>query len=256
MSKEFDHIKHYCDNGSLTFDKSNNVLYFNNTELVIQNREGKYSSTRFAGRVVNVHRIIAYLKYGDEYCYPITEARHLNDVKNDYSWSNIAIGTHKENMHDIPQEVWDRIHAVGIPALHAQDRSKRAKHWWASLTPEERSERGKHIALVRESNMPFEVKSERSKKGWLKKSGKTIGAAISAAHARRSPEAKLINAKAAHDGLGTNQLTIEQALEAKVLFATGNYNYRDIALMFNCHYNTIKSVIRATGRYAHIEGQL
>lgn len=53
-------------------------------------------------RAVFWHRLQAYQKYGDELFDENLEARHLNSIKTDCSYSNILLGTHKENMQDKP----------------------------------------------------------------------------------------------------------------------------------------------------------
>lgn len=62
-------------------------------------REGKKSSH------ILIHRLQAYQKYGDEMFKLGIEVRHLNGDKTDNSWFNIAIGTHSENMMDIPKHI-------------------------------------------------------------------------------------------------------------------------------------------------------
>lgn len=55
--------------------------------------------------VLNVHRLIAYLKFGE--LALSRETRHLDNNKLNNSWNNIDIGTHSENMMDKPKE--DRV---------------------------------------------------------------------------------------------------------------------------------------------------
>ena len=59
--------------------------------------------------VVPVHRIQAYLKYGDEIYGKGIVVRHLNGDKTDNSWDNISIGTESENRMDIPEQERSRI---------------------------------------------------------------------------------------------------------------------------------------------------
>jgi hypothetical protein len=51
------------------------------------------------------HRLQAYQKYGDKLYEDGLEVRHKNGIKTDNSWDNILIGTHKENMMDIPEHI-------------------------------------------------------------------------------------------------------------------------------------------------------
>ena len=53
----------------------------------------------------SAHRLQAFQKYGDKiYCDGV-EVRHLNGDKIDNSHSNILIGSHSENMMDIPSQI-------------------------------------------------------------------------------------------------------------------------------------------------------
>lgn len=53
---------------------------------------------------VDVHRLVAYQKYGDELFEKGIEVRHLDGDKLNNSPDNIALGTHSQNMMDIPKE--------------------------------------------------------------------------------------------------------------------------------------------------------
>lgn len=77
---------------------------------------------------VHVHRIVAYLKFGEDVLTSLC-VRHLNDDPLDNSWDNIALGTPKENAMDrspedrrrhaqkagkansLPDETWDKVRA-------------------------------------------------------------------------------------------------------------------------------------------------
>lgn len=52
-----------------------------------------------------LHKLQAFQKYGDKIFEKGIVCRHLNDVKLDNSYDNIAIGTHRDNFHDIPAAV-------------------------------------------------------------------------------------------------------------------------------------------------------
>lgn len=64
-------------------------------------------SIHYASRRIKVfvHRLAAYQKFGDALFAPGIEVRHLNSDKLDFSESNIAIGTHSENMMDMPTDL-------------------------------------------------------------------------------------------------------------------------------------------------------
>ena len=50
-------------------------------------------------------RFQAYCKYGDKIYNEGIVVRHLNGIRDDDSWDNIAIGTQSENMMDKPKDV-------------------------------------------------------------------------------------------------------------------------------------------------------
>jgi hypothetical protein len=56
-------------------------------------------------RGINAHRLVAYIKYGDKMFEPGIEVRHLNGNRVDLSYNNIVIGTHHDNMMDVPKQI-------------------------------------------------------------------------------------------------------------------------------------------------------
>lgn len=58
-------------------------------------------------RNVFVHRLQAYLKYGAALYNEGMLVRHLNDVKSDNSYDNIAIGSHLDNFNDMSSLAWN-----------------------------------------------------------------------------------------------------------------------------------------------------
>jgi hypothetical protein len=54
---------------------------------------------------INIHRLQAFQKYGMKLFRDGMEVRHKNGNKKDNSWENILIGTHSDNMMDIPEQV-------------------------------------------------------------------------------------------------------------------------------------------------------
>jgi hypothetical protein len=71
---------------------------------------------------VSVAKLQSYIKYGKKAVEPKIEARHLNGNSLDNSYDNIGIGTHSENMMDIPKDVRLRI------ATHAASFLKKHNH--------------------------------------------------------------------------------------------------------------------------------
>ena len=51
------------------------------------------------------HRLQAFQKYSNLLYEKGIVTRHLNGNKEDNSWDNIAIGTHSDNMMDIPEQI-------------------------------------------------------------------------------------------------------------------------------------------------------
>lgn len=79
---------------------------------------------------VAVHRLIAFLKYGEAALKAGIVCRHLNDVSLDNSWDNIAIGSISDNALDRLAE--DR-------KKHAQRAGRansRSEEFWEQITQE------------------------------------------------------------------------------------------------------------------------
>jgi hypothetical protein len=57
-----------------------------------------------------IHRIQAYQKYGDKIFDPNLEVRHFDNNKLNNSHENIILGTHSENMFDVPIKI--RMHTT------------------------------------------------------------------------------------------------------------------------------------------------
>lgn len=54
---------------------------------------------------LRVHRLQAFQKFGMKIFKEGVEVRHEDGDKNNISWDNILIGTHQENMMDIPEQI-------------------------------------------------------------------------------------------------------------------------------------------------------
>lgn len=63
---------------------------------------------------VMVHRLVAYQKYGNSIYEEGIEVRHLDDNPLNFFEHNIAIGTHSDNMLDIPKEKRKKMAKHGI----------------------------------------------------------------------------------------------------------------------------------------------
>ncbi len=51
-----------------------------------------------------IHKLQAYQKFGDEIFKEGIVVRHADDISTNNSYDNILIGTHSDNMQDIPSE--------------------------------------------------------------------------------------------------------------------------------------------------------
>lgn len=86
----------------------NGILRNKNNDIVkcsINSRGYLKTGIRLNSKVINVlvHRLQAYIKYGNKIYDKNIEVRHLNGVKTDNSYDNILIGSHIENMLDIDE---------------------------------------------------------------------------------------------------------------------------------------------------------
>lgn len=90
-----------------TIDKDGNVFY-NNKKRKLYNYN---NYLRFSIRhnkihyYIKVHQFQAYQKFGDKIFESDIEVRHLNGNSLDNSYENIDIGTHQDNVLDMPQEI-------------------------------------------------------------------------------------------------------------------------------------------------------
>jgi hypothetical protein len=65
---------------------------------------------------IKVHRLVAYQKFGKKIFENGIVVRHLDGNPQNNVWSNIEIGTHSDNMMDIPAEIRKKkaIHAASF----------------------------------------------------------------------------------------------------------------------------------------------
>lgn len=86
----------------------NGQVVFNGSALSLHKNADGYSkfSIRFFGKVVpiSVHRLLAYQKYGEAMFEKGIEVRHLDSNRANNLDHNIVIGTHSQNMMDMPKE--------------------------------------------------------------------------------------------------------------------------------------------------------
>lgn len=84
-------------------------------KLYMDNNRG-YLRFSIKNDTINVHRLVAYQKFGDKIFERGIQVRHLDNNKLNNKWENIGIGTQSENMCDIPAEE-RRSHAI-LASLH------------------------------------------------------------------------------------------------------------------------------------------
>ena len=77
------------------------------------------------GHGVYVHRLQAYQKFGTKFFEEGIQVRHVNGNSLDNSFENIQIGTHSENMLDIPKEV--RIKTSNVAWRKANPRTEKER---------------------------------------------------------------------------------------------------------------------------------
>lgn len=108
MSKLNDYVKEaYIMGYRVNVDGT--VSSYTGTQLVV-NYQGKHPHryARFSlkgNKVVIVHKLQAYQKFGEELFRDGVVVRHLNGITTDNSAENISIGSQSENMMDIPEEI-------------------------------------------------------------------------------------------------------------------------------------------------------
>ena len=95
--------------------------YYVNEEGILYNPKGKeignkvyqpyrFTNIRIDGKKhrITIHRLQAYQKYKNDLYKKDMEVRHINGDSNDNSINNIELGTHSENMLDIPKNDFER----------------------------------------------------------------------------------------------------------------------------------------------------
>lgn len=118
------------------------------------------SATFGVSSSVYVHHLVAVQKYGEQSYLDAKCVRHLNNDFTDNRPGNIAIGTLRDNMLDIPEETRKDRARRSHASLTQEERSERARKGQASRTPEERSE----TAKKRIASIPQEKRQEITRK--------------------------------------------------------------------------------------------
>lgn len=88
-----------------------NEVYYKGRVVKKQNNKGSggycsfYIRSNQKSKKVKVHRLVAFQKYGIKIFEKGLEVRHKNNDKSDNYESNILLGTHQDNMLDIPEGI-------------------------------------------------------------------------------------------------------------------------------------------------------
>jgi hypothetical protein len=90
------------------YSTDNTVVSFTGKERTLQISKNGYLYFQIGMRITRktqivkifVHRLVAYLKYGNRMFKKDIIVRHANDFKGNNFWYNILIGTCKDNMRD------------------------------------------------------------------------------------------------------------------------------------------------------------
>ncbi len=87
---------------------NNGNVFSSRKQISLRKAQERYHFTiRYYGQrtTIAVHKFVGYLKYGDEIFKDGIVVRHLDGNSLNNSWENIGIGTHSDNMMDIPKTI-------------------------------------------------------------------------------------------------------------------------------------------------------
>lgn len=95
-------LGYYVDKDGTCFSKSGKIL-----KGTISKAGYIIISTRIDGKTIKigVHRLQAFQKYGEKIYADGVKVRHADNYSLNNSWENILIGSHQDNMLDIPKEI-------------------------------------------------------------------------------------------------------------------------------------------------------
>lgn len=117
--KKFINEREAVENG-VAVSKCGNFVTNNGKPVKVTPDRGGYlrfSTKTDAGYFTSfVHRLQAYQKFGEALYGEGMETRHLNNIKDDNSWDNIAIGTAKQNTADKDPAIRRRAALLGSQA--------------------------------------------------------------------------------------------------------------------------------------------
>jgi hypothetical protein len=89
-------------------EKGNVISMINKERKLDLNKHGYYRFSikinKNSVRACMVHRLVAFQKFGEKIYEEGIEVRHKNNIRTDNSYDNILIGSHSQNMLDLPKE--------------------------------------------------------------------------------------------------------------------------------------------------------
>lgn len=113
------------------------ILHYKNPSCSVSIKNGyKTYGFRFPSRIfgrmsanVSIHRFQAFKKYGGLIFDSDLQVRHLNNISLDNSWSNIGIGTAKENCQDKTNHSRMRSNKAAVKGKRDKNIERQEKVW-------------------------------------------------------------------------------------------------------------------------------
>ena len=134
-----------------TIDKDGNVYNPDGIKLNGRDKNGyRAIGIRINERKIDVkvHRLQAYIKFGEKIYENGIVVRHLNNNKLDNSWDNIEIGTFHDNMMDNPKEMRMKY------AINASKAANKYDKEFVEKIREERKSGMKYSEIMEKYNLP------------------------------------------------------------------------------------------------------
>jgi len=111
LAKILHHAGFHVEDGKVYNDRSKEVVVRpDSTGYASIAAPKKFGKAR-ASWSFQVHKLVAYAKYGDLYLKPGIIARHRNHDKMDFSYDNILVGTLQDNSND---QYYDALHEKAL----------------------------------------------------------------------------------------------------------------------------------------------
>ena len=108
MYKEFNRLEKVALKKGYYVNVLGDLYHKNKQYTIFKNTTGYnvfYVRYKGRSRMVPTHRLQAYQKYGDRIYIVGQEIRHIDGDKNNNSFFNLVIGSHHDNILDIPEKI-------------------------------------------------------------------------------------------------------------------------------------------------------